>query len=96
MKDTNADVRITAAEALYKLGEVSIAKPIIIEALKDESNEKVRLHAMNSITNIGGQLAQTTLPIIEKIIEKRENKDYLKKIGNYLIETYKPQFDVRN
>ncbi len=88
LKDDSADVRIASAEALYKLGETSLAGPVLIEELRDYKNERVRLHAMNSITSIGGELAKNVIPIIEKIIENREERDYLKKQGSFLIQRY--------
>lgn len=88
LNDHSADVRIASAEALYKLGETSLAMSVLIEALRDHKNERVRLHAMNSITSIGGELAKSAIPIIEKIIENREERDYLKKQGSFLIQRY--------
>ncbi len=47
-QDKSANVSIVAAEALYKLGETSFAKKILLENLK-APNQFVRTHALNTI-----------------------------------------------
>lgn len=85
LKDDTPDIRIIAAETLYHLGEVDMALPILIDALKS-SNEAVALNAMNSLTAIDAKDIPIAIPTIRKVIEHLEPKTNLHKVGSYLIE----------
>ncbi len=87
MNDENPDVRITAAEALCSLGESAKATPILIEAL-NEDNIMVRVHAMNSLEIIGGDVAKASIPTVKKVLGTREGRDYDIRAGKRLIEMY--------
>lgn len=62
--DESPDVRIVAAEALWKLGRTEKALEVLAEMLS-HSNEYVSLHAMNVLTVMGDD-AKPVLPAIEK------------------------------
>ena len=87
LEDKSVDVRITAAEALYGLGERGLPESIIVKALQDK-NQMVRLHAMNSLEAIGGDLVKFATPTIKKIIKNMNAKDYDGRVGKYLIDRY--------
>lgn len=87
LKDNNPDVRITAAEALCNLGESGLAGPVLIDALNEE-NLMVRVHAMNSLEIIGGDVAKKSIPTVKKVLGTREGRDYDIRAGKRLIEIY--------
>lgn len=87
LKDKNPDVRITAAEALCNLGESDLAGPVLIEALNEE-NQMVRVHAMNSLEILGGDVAKASIPTVKKVLGTREGRDYDIRAGKRLIEMY--------
>jgi len=87
LTDKNPDVKITAAEALCNLGKSEIAAPFLIEALKDE-NLMVRVHAMNSLEIIGGDVAKASIPTVKQVIGNREGRDYDLRAGKRLIALY--------
>lgn len=87
LKDKNPDVRITAAEALCNLGESDLAGPVLIEALNEE-NQMVRVHAMNSLEILGGDVAKASISTVKKVLGTREGRDYDIRAGKRLIEMY--------
>lgn len=87
LNDKNPDVRITAAEALCNMGESAAATPILIEAL-NEDNLMVRVHAMNSLEIIGGDVAKASISTVKKVLGTREGRDYDIRAGKRLIEMY--------
>ena len=87
LKDQNADVRITAAEALCNIGKSDLAIPVLIEALSNE-NLMVRVHALNSLEIIGGEVAKSSLPAVKKVIGQRKGREYDIRAGKRLIEFY--------
>jgi N-sulfoglucosamine sulfohydrolase len=87
LKDQNADVRITAAEALCNMGLSDVAGPVIIEALNEE-NQMVRVHAMNSLEIIGGDVARSSLSMIKKVLGDRVGRAYDLRAGQRLLEIY--------
>lgn len=87
LKDEHPDVRITAAEALCNLGESSLATPILIEALKEE-NLMVRVHAINSLEIIGGDVAIAAIPGVKQVLGDRKGRAYDIRAAKRLIEIY--------
>ena len=87
LKDESPDVRIAAAEALCYLGEHSVAIPVFIDAL-DSENMMVRVHAMNSLEIIGGDVAKAAIPKVTEVIAGREGRAYDIRAGMRLIEIY--------
>lgn len=87
LADESLDVRIAAAEALCHLGESKTSIPIFIEALNSE-NQMVRVHAMNSLEIIGGDVAKAAIPKVKEVIDGREGRDYDIRAGLRLIEIY--------
>lgn len=80
-------MRITAAEALCNLGESSLAIPILIEALKEE-NLMVRVHAINSLEIIGGDVAIAAIPGVKQVLGDRIGRAYDIRAAKRLIEIY--------
>ena len=87
LNDVSVDVRIAAAEALCYLDEPKTSIPVFIEALNSE-NMMVRVHAMNSLEIIGGDVAKAAIPKVEEVIEGREGRDYDIRAAKRLIEVY--------
>lgn len=87
LNDEWPDVRIAAAEALCHLGAQNEATPALIDALKVE-NEMVRVHAMNSLEVLGGEVAKAAIPQVKEVIAGREGRDYDIRAGMRLIELY--------
>ena len=87
LNDESTDVRIAAAEALCHLGESGKATYVFIDALNDK-NEMVRVHAMNSLEIIGGEVARAAIPKVKEVIDGREGRDYDIRAGKRLIEIY--------
>lgn len=87
LDDESIDVRIAAAEALCHLGESTTAIPVFIEALNSE-NEMVRVHAMNSLEIIGGDVAKSAIPKVKEVIAGREGRAYDIRAGRRLVEIY--------
>ena len=87
LDDTSFDVRIAAAEALCYLGSSEISIPVFIETLNSD-NQMVRVHAMNSLEIIGGDVAKATIPKVREVIADRDGNDYDIRAGLRLIEIY--------
>jgi len=87
LNDESPDVRITAAEVLCNLGKTEKATAVLIEALNNE-NLMVRVHALNSIEIIGGEVAEETVPVVKKMIGTRKGRDYDIRAGKRLIALY--------
>jgi hypothetical protein len=86
LKDASPDVRISAAEALCHLDEAEMAVPVLIAALAEE-NEMVRVHALNSIDVLGGDIAKSAMPVVLKLIEERES-GYDVRAAQRLVDQY--------
>lgn len=87
LDDESPDVRIAAAEALCYLGESAKATAVFIEVLNSD-NEMVRVHVMNSLEIIGGEVARAAIPKVKEVIDGREGRDYDIRAGKRLIEIY--------
>jgi N-sulfoglucosamine sulfohydrolase len=87
LHDASPDVRITAAEALCNLGASKIALPILTQALK-EPNLMVRVHALNSLEIIGGEVAKSSIPAVKKLVGDSDGREYDMRVGKRLIELY--------
>lgn len=75
-KDEEPAVRIAAAEALYQMGEVTLAQEVLSSALKNEY-EKTRLQALNVLFNFDEKHLQPVWPSIRQLIPADEsNRDY--------------------
>ena len=87
LDDASADVRIAAAEALCHLGASDAAIPVFIGAL-DSDNLMVRVHALNSLEIIGGEVAVAALPKVRELVDGREDRAYDIRAGKRLVEMY--------
>ena len=87
LDDASPDVRIAAAEALCHLDESDMAVPVFIDAL-DNENLMVRVHAMNSLEIIGGDVAKACLAKVTEVIAGREGRAYDIRAGKRLIEIF--------
>lgn len=87
LKDPTPDVRIAAAEALCGIGELKAATPIFIEALGEE-NQMVRVHALNSLEILGGDMAKAAIPRAKELIGDREDNSYDLRAAIRLVEIY--------
>ena len=88
LDDDTPDVRIAAAEALCHLGASDAAIPVFIAAL-DSDNEMVRVHALNSLQIIGGEVAVAALPKVKEVVAaKPEGRGYDLRAAQHVIEVY--------
>jgi HEAT repeat protein len=87
LDDQNPDVRITAAEALCNLGQSGVATPVLIEAL-NEDNLMVRVHALNSLEILGGEVAKAAIPKVKELVGDSEDRGYDIRAGKRLVEIY--------
>ena len=87
LEDDSPDVRIAASEALCYLGESKKVTPVLIEVL-DSDVEMVRVHAMNTLEIIGGDVAKSALTKVSEVIEGREGRAYDIRAGKRLLEKY--------
>lgn len=87
LDDASPDVRIAAAEALCHLGESQKAIPVLIEAL-NEGNQMVRVHALNSLYILGGDVAKAALPKVHELVADKEGRNYDLRAAQRLLEVY--------
>jgi N-sulfoglucosamine sulfohydrolase len=86
LKDSSADVRITAAEFLCNMGREKMGLPVLIEELKNP-NTKVALHAANSLHYLG----KKAKPALNALIDatNRKDDDYVVRAATYTVEVLK-------
>ncbi|MDW7691488.1 sulfatase-like hydrolase/transferase [Flammeovirgaceae bacterium SG7u.111] len=91
LEDPNADVRITAAEALCGLGYNKEGVATLVDALGDET-EMVRVHALNSLTLIDREEAQKSMPAVKAMLDGKVATDFKRgydlRAGAYLVELF--------
>jgi arylsulfatase A-like enzyme len=87
LDDVSPDVRIAAAEALCHVGENQQAIPVLISAL-DEDNQMVRVHALNSLYILGGEVAKAAMPKVKELVADQEGRDYDLRAAQRLVEVY--------
>lgn len=87
LDDESPDVRIAAAEALCHIGGNQKAIPVLIDAL-DESNQMVRVHALNSLYILGGDVAKAALPKVKELVADQEGRNYDLRAAQRLLEVY--------
>lgn len=87
LTDQNPDVRITAAEALCGLGESAAATPVLIEAISEE-NLMVRVHVLNSLEILGGEIAKASIPKVKELVGDRDDNGYDLRAALRLLEIY--------
>lgn len=86
LKDSSADVRITAAEFLCNTGNTAEALPVLIRELKNP-NSKAALHAVNSLQYLGLK-AKPALGALKEAAQ-REDDNYIKRAADYAIRVLK-------
>ena len=69
------------------MGKTEKATAVLIEALNNE-NLMVRVHALNSIEVIGGEVAEAAVPKVKEMIGTRKGRDYDIRAGRRLIALY--------
>lgn len=82
LKDSYAEVRIAAAEALCNLGQADYGLPVLVKELSNP-NSKVALRAANSLQYIG-KAARSALPALKAQLENEDN--YVVRAVKYTIE----------
>ncbi len=89
LKDKVPDVRIAAAEALCHLGASDMATPVLVDAL-DVDNQMVRVHALNSLEIIGGDVAKAAIAKVKEMIEAADpaNRNYDIRAARRLVEVF--------
>lgn len=83
LDDECPDVRITAGESLYFIGEIEEGISAIEGALKVD-NLMVRVHALNSLAIIGDD-AKVTMASVQEMLGDREGREYDIRAGKYLL-----------
>jgi len=79
LKDTSPSVRIAAARALVKLGDVKSALPVLEAELKSE-HQWGRLAAAIVLDEMDGQ-AKPAIPALKKALVNQPNK-YIVRVAN--------------
>ncbi len=85
LKDTSEDVAITAAEALYRLGDKNQSRQILLQALKSK-NVMVQVHALNVIDYSCMQDAEL-LKAVEELSVRLPNpkSEYLSNLTRWIL-----------
>lgn len=87
LKDSSPDVRIAAAEALCHLGSQEEAVPVLLDAV-DSDNLMVRVHALNSLYILGGDIARAAIPKAQAIADSQEGRSYDLRAAQRLLEVF--------
>jgi N-sulfoglucosamine sulfohydrolase len=84
LKDSSADVRIAAAEALCVMNETEKGLPVLISELQND-NVKASLHAINVLQCLGEQAH----PALEELIKIQKNSkdNYIQQAAMYAVES---------
>ncbi|UCE17230.1 MAG: sulfatase-like hydrolase/transferase [Gemmatimonadota bacterium] len=82
LDDSSSTIRVAAAEALCKLGEVSEALPVLEMELQSDE-EWIRLHAAIVIDELG-EKARSTIPFLHEALNDQDNK-YVVRVANHAI-----------
>jgi hypothetical protein len=79
--DPSVHVRIAVAEALAGLDLTAESVPFLAQALHEQTNERVKLQALNALTNIG----ERATPALPQIVEATASPDeYVSEAARYL------------
>ena len=82
------DVRIAAAEALYKRGE-SVQVKKVLEAALQHPEEMIRVHALNVLSFMDPKFIREFFPLLEGITGgKSGGRDYDMRAGEHLLEKF--------
>ncbi len=87
LNDRSPDVRIAAAEALCHLEKQQEALPVLLAAVEHE-NLIVRVHALNSLYILGGDMARAAIPKAQAIADSQEGRSYDLRAAQRLLEVY--------
>jgi HEAT repeat protein len=92
LKDPVADVRIAAAEALYKIGDKKESLKLLINEIKTKNN-RTQLHALNILDALGDDNDAVTKEIIAAISGRWQADPYCHKAAVQLIKKLKPGWE---
>ena len=85
LADSNPDVAITVAEALYRLGYQKEALPVLFNEFDDKRN-MVRLHALNVIDNSCKRDEQIRKEVADLLARPGiKNNEYLSRISEWIL-----------
>jgi arylsulfatase A-like enzyme len=88
LDDLSPDVRIAAAEALYKRGEADLVQPVL-EAALQHPEEMVRVHALNALSFMEPDFVEGFIPFLRKLTgDKKEARNYDIRAAEHLISLY--------
>ena len=85
LTDASADVAITSAEALYKLGHTAEALPVLLQSLNNPEI-MVQLHALNVIDN-SCRRDEQVIKAVSAVVEKQKVKrnEYISNISEWIL-----------
>jgi len=92
LKDPFADVRITAAEALCKMGYKKVSLDLLVIEMKNK-NPKVQLHALSVLDVLEDDTRAVLKDIMPGVPGKIETDQYFHKSFTQLIKKLKPGWD---
>ncbi|MGK7396986.1 MAG: HEAT repeat domain-containing protein, partial [Candidatus Cyclobacteriaceae bacterium M3_2C_046] len=85
--DPETVVKIAAAEALYKMGEVNLALNMLEEALQSD-NMMARTQAMNVLELMDPEDAVKALEAVKQIIPEQDSNEYDVRAAKTFVEKY--------
>jgi len=83
LEDPTPSVRITAAEALYRMGHTDEARPVIVGALEDP-NSWAALRAVNILQSLGPEALKAALPELAKAAKRG---GYVQRAAGWAVES---------
>jgi arylsulfatase A-like enzyme len=92
LKDPVADVRITAAEALCKMGSKKESLKLLVSEMKND-NPRVQLHALNVLEALEDDTKSVLNDIMSGVPREIETDDYFRKSFTHLIKKLKPGWE---
>jgi hypothetical protein len=92
LKDPVADVRITAAEALCKMGSKEESLNLLVREIKND-NPRVQLHALNVLDVLEDDTRAVLKDIMSAVPREIKTDDYFHKSFTQLIKKLKPGWE---
>jgi arylsulfatase A-like enzyme len=80
LQDASPSVRLQAAEAVYRLGEMDNAEKVLLTALESESLMN-RVHALNIISSVEGAELEPFAAVLDVILQGPEERAYDRRLA---------------
>jgi N-sulfoglucosamine sulfohydrolase len=92
LKDPVADVRITAAEALCKMGYKQESLNLLVSELKNK-NQKIQLHALNVLDELGDDPKIVIKELMSVFSNAKDRDNYYQKVAIQIMKKLKPGWE---